>query len=79
MCVLLCLSGKEGEGEDEKAESEGEPEEEEGELMEEVGSHPFAAMTPDQDSERRNQLGRTRPPSQEEIQQKRCECELSGS
>ena len=38
--------------------------------MEEAGSHPFAAMTPDQDAERRNQLGRSRPPTQEETQQR---------
>ena len=69
MCV--CVPGEEEE--EEKVESGDEEEEEEGEeeLVEEVGSHPFAAMTPDQDSARRDQVSRSLPPSQEEVQQRR--------
>ena len=52
-------------------ESEEEKEEEEEGLVVEAGSHPFAAMTPDQDEERRNQLGRSRPLTLQEIQQKK--------
>ena len=41
-------------------------EEEEGDLVSEVGSHPFARMTPDQDQHRKEQLGKSRPPTEEE-------------
>ena len=58
--------------EEEEEEVEEEEEEEEEELkVDEVGSHPFAAMAPDQDAERRRDLSRARPPSQEEIQQRK--------
>lgn len=54
----------------EEEEEEVEEEEEEEEELE-VGSHPFAAMAPDQDAERRRDLSRARPLSQEEIQQRK--------
>ena len=63
-------SGEESEEESEGGEEEEEEEGEEGGLVGEVGNHPFAAMTPDQDQDRKNQLGRSRPPTEEELQQK---------
>lgn len=57
--------------EEEEEEVEEEEEEEEELKVDEVGSHPFAAMAPDQDAERRRDLSRARPPSQEEIQQRK--------
>ena len=69
----MCVPGEEEEEEKVESGDEDEEEEEEGEeeLVEEVGSHAFAAMTPDQDSARRDQLSRSLPPSQEEVQQRR--------
>lgn len=74
VCVSTAHRNSGEGGSEESEEKEGEKEEEEGEeeggLVEEAGSHPFAAMTPDQDAERRSQLGRSRPPTQEETQQR---------
>ena len=63
-------SGEESE-EEEEEEGEGEGGGEEGGLIEEVGSHPFASMSPDLDQERRTQLNRSRPPTVEEERQRR--------
>ena len=62
---------EEEEGERGSLEGEGEGEEEGEGLLDEVGSHPFAAMTPDQDHERKKQLDHVRPLSEEELQQKK--------
>ena len=71
-CIpLLSAHGEEEEGESTEGESDEEAEGGEGGLVEEVGSHPFSSMAPDQDQHRREQMGRSKPPTEEEIQQKK--------
>ena len=71
-CIpLLSAHGEGEEGESAEGESDEEAGGEEGGLVEEVGSHPFSSMAPDQDQQRKEQLGRSAPPTEEEIQQKK--------
>lgn len=65
----LAVSTSDKESSPPEGEGEGSwDEEEEGGLVSQVGSHPFSSMTADHDQERREQIVRSGPPTEEETQ-----------